>query len=144
MARRATASRREASLTALSTVRSCGQDGPGGMSGSLPDVVDQHACGVVAAKTTRAVEHRIGAVVIVPDPHTRFDKVCTQRAGRYLQPVTVESHRVVVADLTLLLDAEDLVQIDAGDRHERRTFLLGRHRKAGVVRRKINLAQEPV
>src|SRR5215469_1251248 len=93
MARRATALRREASLTALSTARSCRQDGPCGMSGRLFDVIDQHAGGIIAAKTARTAEDRISAVVIVPHPHMRFDKVWAQRAGRYLQPVTVEYHR---------------------------------------------------
>jgi hypothetical protein len=43
----------------------------------------------------------------------------TQRAGWDLQPVAMERHGVVIADPSLLLDAEDLVQINARDRDKR-------------------------
>src|SRR5450755_3620264 len=84
------------------------------------------------------------AVVVLPDPDPGFNKMRTQRARRYLQPVAVERHGVVVANLTLLLNAEDLVQIDPGDRDERGTFLFGFHREPGIVRRDVNIVDERV
>ena len=71
-------------------------------------------------------------------------KCGAQRAGRDLQLQPVERHAIVVADLTLFLDAKDLGEIDAGDRNERRALLLGLHREPRVMRRDIDIANEAV
>jgi hypothetical protein len=41
----------------------------------------QRASGVVSAEAARSVKDRVRAVVVLPDPHTGFDEMRTQRAG---------------------------------------------------------------
>jgi hypothetical protein len=53
-------------------------------------------------------------------------------------------YAIVVADLPLLLNAQDLVEIDALDRNEGRAGESGLKRKAGVVGGQVNLADEGV
>ena len=48
------------------------------------------------------------------------------------------------ADLALFLDAQNLAQIDAGDRHERRALLLGLDGETGVMDGNVDLADEGV
>jgi hypothetical protein len=55
------------------------------MSGGLAECAEQRRVGVIPAETARAVEDCVRAIVILPDPHTRFDKIRAQRARRYLQ-----------------------------------------------------------
>jgi hypothetical protein len=54
------------------------------------------------------VEDGVGAVVILADLDDGSDIVGPQRALRDLQPQAVEHDSVVVADLALLLGAQDL------------------------------------
>ena len=84
------------------------------------------------------------AVVVLPNPDPGFDKMRTQRARRDLQPMAVERHGIVVAHLTIFLDAKNFVEINLGDRHKRRTVLLRAHHEQDIVTRDINLADEPV
>jgi hypothetical protein len=58
--------------------------------------------------------------------------------------MAMERYRIVVANLTLFLDAQDLIQIDAGDRDERRTFMFRLHREPGVVLAQVYIADEHV
>ncbi len=58
--------------------------------------------------------------------------------------MAVERHGIVVAHLTIFLDAKNFVEINLGDRHKRRTVLLRAHREQDIVTWDINLADEPV
>lgn len=50
-----------------------------------------------------------------------------------LRPAPVERHAIVLTDLTLFLNTETLVQIDAGNDQEGRALLSGRDR-AWIIR----------
>jgi hypothetical protein len=89
------------------------------MSGRLFDVFIQHTRAVVPRQTARSMKDRVCAIMILPDPDPGFDKMWTRRTRRNSQPVAMERHGVVVAGLTLFLDAKKLIQVDAGDRDER-------------------------
>ncbi len=71
------------------------------------------------------MEDRIGAVVVLTDLDSGLDEMRPQRAFGDLQFQPVEGDAIVVADLALFLEAEDLGEIDAGDRDESHAFLLG-------------------
>jgi len=47
----------------------------------------------------------MGSIWILAHFHARLDEMGAQRAFRYLQLEPVERHAIIVADLTLLLDA---------------------------------------
>ena len=49
-----------------------------------------------------------------------------------------------MADLPLLLDAQDLVEVDAGNGREGRAFAGRRNRETGVVGGQVDLAKEGV
>ena len=84
------------------------------------------------------------AVGIEVDFDPRLDEMRAHRAFRDLQFQPPERHAVVVADLALLLDAEDVVEIDPGDRGEGGARLSLRRSEARIVLRKIDLAEEGV
>ena len=90
---------------------------------------------VVAADTSRAMEDGMGAVVLLAHLDGRSDVMGPQRALRDLQPQTMEHDRVVVPDLTFLLDAQDLGQIDTRNGHEGCSLLFGLHRELFIVGR---------
>ena len=90
------------------------------------------------------MEDGVRAIGIGSHLHPGFDEVRPQRAFRDLQLQTVVGNAIVVADLTLLLHAKHLVEIDAGDCHERRSRLLRGSRKPGVMGGDIDIAQEGV
>ncbi len=69
---------------------------------------------VVASDAARAMKHGVRAVGVDVDPHLRPDEMSPHRALRDLQFQLPVGNAVVVADLALLLDAQDLVEIDAG------------------------------
>lgn len=70
----------------------------------------------------------------VPSGSTRtFTRVLTKRAFRDLQLEPVEGHAIIVADVALLLHAKNLVEIDAGDRRQDRSRLLGLNSETRVV-----------
>src|SRR5665213_3827373 len=103
-----------------------------------------NASAIVATETTRAVEDGVGAVVVLPNLDPRLDKVRAQRTCRDLQFQTVERHAIVVADLTLLLHAENLAEIDTRTGDESAAVLLGLDGKAGVVDRKIDITKKQI
>ena len=103
-----------------------------GLTDGRREFTTQRAFCVVATDAARTMEDRVCAVVVMAHLNARLDEVRTQRGRWDLQSPAMERHRVVVADLTFLLDAKDLVQVDARDRHERRAVLFGLHRKASV------------
>ena len=65
-----------------------------------------------------------------------FSGICS-----FQRPV---GHAIVVADLPLLLNAQDLVEIDAGNGRESRAVAGRLDRKARVVGWQVNLADEGV
>ena len=68
----------------------------------------------------------------------------THRALRDLQLQGPVGDAIVVADLPLLFDAQDLVEIDARDRREGRALAGRLNRKARVVGWRIDVADESV
>ena len=102
------------------------------------------AIGVVAANASWSVEDGVRAVGIDADLGPRPDEVRAHRALRDLQFQRLVGDAIVVADLPLLFDAQDLVEIDAGDRRERRAFAGRLNPEAGIMGRQIDLAQERV
>ena len=72
----------------------------------------------------------------------RLDEMRAHRAFRDLQLQRPERHAIVVADLALLLDAENLVEIDPRDRGEGRARLSLRRGEARIVLGQIDLADE--
>ena len=75
----------------------------------------------------------MGSVGIDVDLDPRLDEVRTQRAFGDLQFERAVGHAIVVADLALLLDAQDLAEIDARDRGEGRAGLSRRCGEALIV-----------
>jgi hypothetical protein len=90
------------------------------------------ASAIVATETTRAVEDGVGAVVVLTNLDPRLDKVRAQRTCRNLQFQQVERDAIVVADLTLLLHAKDLAEIDTRHRDESAAVLLRLDGKAAL------------
>jgi hypothetical protein len=66
------------------------------------------------------------------------------RALRDLELERAVGDAIVVADLSLLLDAQDLVEVDAGNGREGGAFACRRDREAGIVGGQVNLANEGV
>jgi hypothetical protein len=90
------------------------------------------------------VEDGVGAVGVDVDLDPRLDEVRAHRAFRDLQFERPVGHAIVVADLALLLNAQDLAEIDAGDRGEARARLSRRDSKARVMGRQVDVADEGV
>ena len=65
----------------------------------------------------------VRSVGVNVDFHPRLDEMRPHRAFRDLELERAIGDAIVMADLALLLDAQDLVEIDAGDRRERRAGL---------------------
>ena len=86
----------------------------------------------------------MGAVRVEVDFDPRLDEVWAQRTFRDLQLEPIEGNAIVVADLALLLDAQDLVEVDARDRNEGRARLGLRRGEARIVGGQIDLAEEGV
>ena len=97
---------------------------------------------VVAADASGSVKDGVGAVRVDMDLDPRLDEMGSHRAFGDLQFQRVVGNAIVVADLPLLLDAQDLVEVDAGNGRERRAFAGRVNREARVVGRRINLADE--
>ena len=103
----------------------------------------ERAFGVVEADAARSVENGVRAVGI----DVRLTRALTKCARIGLSGSAVSAcgtRRNCRADLPLLLNAQDLVEIDAGNRREGRAFAGGLNRKAGVVFRQIAVADEGV
>ena len=99
---------------------------------------------VVAADASGSVEEGVGAVGIDMDLDPRLDEMRAHRAFRDLQLERPVGDAIVVADLPLVFDAQDLVEIDARDRREGRALAGRLNRKARVVGWPIDVADESV
>jgi hypothetical protein len=86
----------------------------------------------------------VGAVGVEVDLDPRLDEMRPQRAWWDLQLQRPVGHAIVVLDLALLLNAQDLVEIDARNRREGRAGLGGGHGEAGVVDGQVDLADKGV
>ena len=104
----------------------------------------ERSVGVVASDAAGSVEEGVGAVGIDVDLDPRLDEVGPHRAFGDLQFQRSVGHAIVVADLPLLFDAQDLVEIDARDRREGRALAGRLNGKARVVGWQIDVADESV
>src|SRR5271166_1119677 len=99
---------------------------------------------VVAADASGAVKDGVRSVGIDVDLDPRLDEVRAHRAFRYLQLQRAVGDAIVMADLPLLLDAQDLVEVNAGNGREGRAFAGRIDGETRVVGRQVDLADEGV
>ena len=118
--------------------RRAGLSGAKGVGRSEPAVL------VVAADASGPVEDGVRAVRVDMDLDPRAHEMGPHRAFGDLQFQRAVGDAIVLADLPLLLDAQDLVEIDAGNGREGRALAGGLNREAGVVFRQIAVADEGV
>jgi hypothetical protein len=78
------------------------------------------------------------------DADARLDEMRPHRAFGDLELERPVGDAIVIADLALLLHAQDLVEVDAGDGREGRAFAGRQNREMGVMGRKIDPADEGV
>ena len=134
---------------------SCGHAGEASASSTCPQVrrradlsgvfrILERSVGVVAADASRPMKDGVGAVGVDVDLDLRLDEMRPQRAWWDLQFQRPVGHAIVVLDLALLLNAQDLVEIDARNRREGRAGLGGGNGEAGVVGGQIDLADKGV
>ena len=115
------------------------------LSGALDRaVVLEPAFLVVAADAAGSVKDGVRAVGVDVDLDPRPDEMGPHRAFGDLQFERAVGDAIVLADLPLLLDAQDLAEIDTGNGREGRAFAGRLDREAGVVGRQIDLADEGV
>ena len=88
---------------------------------------------VVAADAAGPVEDGVGAVGVDVDLDPRPDEMRPHRALRDLELERAVGDAIVMADLPLLLDAQDLVEVDAGNGREGRALAGRQNRETGVV-----------
>jgi hypothetical protein len=105
---------------------------------------DRSAFGIVVGEPVRPPEDRQPAVRVFVDAHLGAHEVRTQRRRRDLQGEPLPFDGVVVADLTLFLDAQNLPPGLCGIGDEGRAVLFGGNREAGVVLGQIDLGQPAV
>jgi hypothetical protein len=86
----------------------------------------------------------VRAVGIDAHLDSRLDEMRAHRTFRDLQLERLVGDAIVVADLTLLLDAQDLVEVDAGNGREGQALAGRLNGEAGVVGGQIDLADEGV
>src|SRR5271168_1225033 len=106
--------------------------------------ISDHSVLVVAADASGSVKDGVGAVGVDVDLDARLDEVRAHRAFRDLQLERPGGDAIVVADLPLLLLAQDLVEIDARNQGEGRAFAGRIDGEPGVVGGQIDLADEGV
>ena len=99
---------------------------------------------VVAADASGSVEEGVRAVGVDVDLDPRLDEVGPHRAFGDLQFQRPVGDAIVVSDLPLLLDAQDLVEIDARNGREGRALAGRIDGEAGVMGGQIDLADEGV
>ena len=99
---------------------------------------------VVSADASWPVKDGVGAVGVDVDFDPRLDEMRPHRALRDLQLQRAVGDAIVMADLPLLLDAQDLVEVDAGNGREGRAFARRRNRETGVVGGQVDLANKGV
>jgi hypothetical protein len=78
------------------------------------------------------------------DLDPRLDEMRTHQAFRDLQLERPVGDAIVIADLPLLLDAQDLVEVDAGNGREGQALARRLNGETGVVGGQIDLADEGV
>ena len=88
---------------------------------------------VVAADAARSMKDGVGAVGVDVDLDPRLDEMRPHRALRDLELQCAVGDAIVMADLPLLLDAQDLVEVDARNGGEGRAFAGRIDRETGVV-----------
>ena len=86
----------------------------------------------------------VGAVGVDVDLDPRLDEMGPHRAFRDLELQRAVGDAIVMADLALLLDAQDLVEVDAGNGGEGRAFAGRGNRETGVVGGQVDVAKEGV
>ena len=99
---------------------------------------------VVAADASGPMEEGVRAVGIDVHLDPRLDEVRPHRAFGDLQFQCPVGDAIVVADLALLLNAQDLVEIDAGNGGEGRALAGRLDGEACIVLRQIAVADESV
>jgi hypothetical protein len=99
---------------------------------------------VVAADTSWPVKEGVRAVGIDAHLDPRAHEMGPRPALRDLQFQRPIRDAIVVADLALLLNAQDLVEVDAGNGGEGRALARWLNRKARIMGGQIDLAQERV
>src|SRR5271154_3587709 len=99
---------------------------------------------VVAADAAGSVEEGGRAVGVDVDLDPRLDEVGSHRAFGDLELESPVGHAIVVHDLTLLLHAQNLIEVDAWNGGEGRAFAGRIDGEAGVVGGRIDLADESV
>src|SRR6202142_4360038 len=99
---------------------------------------------VVAADAARSMKDGVGAVGVDVDLDPRPDEMRPHRALRDLELERAVGDAIVMADLPLLLDAQDLVEVDAGNGGEGRAFPGRQNRETGVVGGQVDVAKEGV
>ena len=99
---------------------------------------------VVASDAPRPVEDGVGAVGIDVDLDPRLDEMRAHWAFGDLELERPVGDAIVLADLALLLDAQDLVQIDARNGREGRALAGRIDGEAGVVLRQVDVRDEGV
>jgi hypothetical protein len=99
---------------------------------------------VVAADAARRMEDGVGAIGVHVDLDPRLDEMGLHRALRDLELHRAVGDAIVVADLPLFLDAQDLVEVDAGNGREGRAFAGRQNRETGVVGGQVDVAKEGV
>jgi hypothetical protein len=99
---------------------------------------------VVASDAPRPVEDGVGAVGIDVDLDPRLDEMRAHWAFGDLELERPVGDAIVLADLALLLDAQDLVEIDARNGREGRALAGRIDGEAGVVLRQVDVRDEGV
>ena len=100
---------------------------------------------VVAADASGPVKDGVGAVGVDVDLDPRLDEMGPHRPPDRSPGVErAVGDAIVMADLPLLLDAQDLVEVDAGNGREGRAFAGRQNRETGVVGGQVDLAKEGV
>jgi hypothetical protein len=98
----------------------------------------------MSAEAAGSVEAGVGAVGVDADLDPRLDEVGPHWAFGDLQFQRPVGHAIVVHDLTLLLHAQDLIEIDARNGREGRAFAGRIDGEAGVVGGQKDLVDESV
>ena len=93
----------------------------------------ERAVRIVAADAARSMKEGVRSVGVNVDFHSRLEEMGPHRALRDLELQCAVGDAIVMADLPLLLDAQDLVEVDARNGGEGRAFAGRIDRETGVV-----------
>src|SRR5881409_3734452 len=111
--------------------------GKGGPSGGL----QRAAAVVVAAEAAGAIPERVMAVEVTPHEDAQAGAGAPPGLLGDLPRHAIGRHDVVAADDALVLHAEDLIELDAPERHEGRARVCGRPAEFGIEAGQELLAQ---